>query len=393
MERIPAGLFDTSGDPILTVTITALLAVVGALLVHALLRAVSLRLTARRPYLPLLLKKAVGPTRLLFPVLALQAVWLTAPAGYPGLAGWRHATLLAGIGATTWLVVNLLVGIRDIVVRRFPADIEDNLVARRILTQTTVLMRTLSAVAVLLGISTALMTFPAVRQVGTSLIASAGVAGLVVGFAAKPVLGNLIAGLQIALTQPIRIDDVLIIENEWGRVEEITGAYVVVKIWDERRLIVPLQWFIEHPFQNWTRQTAHIIGTVFLWADYRMPVEPLRRELAAICKAAPEWDGQVCILQVTDATHQAMQLRALVSSKDSGLNWDLRCRVREGLVAFMQREHADALPRLRAEMAPAGPCHEETGAERGEEGQLSSAKSAATPERRRERRRGGVRMD
>jgi hypothetical protein len=164
---------------------------------------------------------------------------------------------------------------------------------------------------------------------------------------------------------------------------------VVVKIWDERRLIVPLQWFIEHPFQNWTRKTAHIIGTVFLWVDYRMPVEPLRRELAAICKAAPEWDGQVCLLQVTDATHQAVQLRALVSSKDSGLNWDLRCRVREGLVAFMQREHADALPRMRAEMAEAGPCHGEMGAERGEEGQLSSAKSAATPERRRERRRGG----
>lgn len=382
-----AGLLDVAGDPVLATTAAALLAAPVALLVHLLLKAASLRLFARHAYIPQLLRKAVAPTRLLLPALALEAVWVLAPAGYPGLSAWRHATLLAAIGAATWLAVNLLMGIRDVILRRFPADIEDNLLARRILTQTTVLMRTLSGLAVLLGISAALMTFPAVRQFGTSLIASAGVAGLVMGFAAKPVLGNIIAGLQIAMTQPIRIDDVLIVENEWGRVEEITGAYVVVKIWDERRLIVPLQWFIEHPFQNWTRKSAHIIGTVFLWVDYRMPVEPLRRELETICQAAPEWDGQVCLLQVTDATHQAVQVRALVSSKDSGLNWDLRCRVREGLVAFMQREHGEALPRLRAEMAPAGPCHGETGAETGEVGERSSAKSAATPERRRERRR------
>lgn len=381
-----AGLFTVSDDPVVNATVIALGAVAAALLAHSLLKAILPRLVGRGPYIPILLRQAGAPTRLLFPALALQAVWTTAPAAYPWLGGWRHATLLVTIAAGTWLLVNLLMGIRDIIVRRFPADIEDNLVARRVLTQTTVLMRTLSGLAVLLGVSMALMTFPAVRQIGTSLVASAGVAGLVVGFAAKPVLGNLIAGLQIAMTQPIRIDDVLIVENEWGRVEEITGAYVVVKIWDERRLIVPLQWFIEHPFQNWTRKSAHIIGTVFLWVDYRMPVEPLRRELETICKAAPEWDGNVCLLQVTEATHQAMQVRALVSSKDSGLNWDLRCRVREGLLAFMQRDYGDALPRLRAEMAPLAEPHDETGAERGQEGRLSSAKSAATPERRRQPR-------
>jgi small-conductance mechanosensitive channel len=383
---LSTGLFYTFDAPYLATAAAALAVVVLMLLVHALVRAVSLRLASRRPYAPLLLERAVAPTRLLFPALALQALWTLAPALFPGLAFWRHLTLLMVIAAVTWLAVHLLMGIRDIILRRFPADAEDNLAARRILTQTTVLMRTLSALAVLLGLSMALMTFPAVRQFGTSLIASAGVAGLVIGFAAKPVLGNLIAGLQIAMTQPIRIDDVLIVQGEWGRVEEITGAYVVVKIWDERRLIVPLQWFIENPFQNWTRKTANIIGTVFLWADYRMPVEPLRRELEVICKAAPEWDGQVCLLQVTEAANQAMQVRALVSSRDSGLNWDLRCRVREGLVAFMQREYGDCLPRLRAEMsAPAAP-HGDTGAERGEAGKTFSAKSSATPERRRQRR-------
>jgi small-conductance mechanosensitive channel len=203
---------------------------------------------------------------------------------------------------------------------------------------------------VLLALSMILLTFPNVRQIGTSLLASAGVAGLALGFAAKPVLGNLIAGLQIALTQPIRLDDVVIIENEWGRIEEITGTYVVVKIWDERRLVVPLNWFMENPFQNWTRTSSKLIGTVFLWVDYSLPLEPLREELKRICAGAPEWDGWVCLLQVTDANEKAMQLRALVSSADSPLSWDLRCRVREGLIAFVQANYPQSLPRLRAEL-------------------------------------------
>jgi hypothetical protein len=216
-----------------------------------------------------------------------------------------------------------------------------------------VLGRTATALLVLLGLAAALMTVPGVRQVGTSLLASAGVVGLAVGLAAKPVLSNLIAGLQIALTQPIRLDDVVIIEGEWGRIEEITGSYVVVRIWDQRRLVVPLNWFIEHPFQNWTRTNAELIGTVFLWLDYRVPMEPLRAELQRLCAATPKWDGRVCVLQVTDANEQAMQVRALVSSADSGSNWDARCFVREGLIAFVQQHYPDALPHRRNEVMSA----------------------------------------
>ena len=177
-------------------------------------------------------------------------------------------------------------------------------------------------------------------------------AGLVAGIAARPVLGNLIAGLQIALSQPIRLDDVVVIQGEWGRIEEITGTYVSVRLWDQRRLIVPLQWFIENPFANWTRSSSQIIGTVFLYVDYRMPLAPLREELARIVEAAPEWDRRVQVLQVTDGTERAMQLRALVSSLDSGLNWDLRCRVREGLLDFIQQRYPQYLPRARADVRP-----------------------------------------
>src|SRR5258706_10199305 len=206
-------------------------------------------------------------------------------------------------------------------------------------------------VIVIIGVGGALMTFPNVRQIGASLLASAGVAGLVAGIAARPVLGNLIAGLQIALSQPIRLDDVVVIQGEWGRIEEITGTYVSVRLWDQRRLIVPLQWFIENPFSNWTRSSSQIIGTVFLYVDYRMPLEPLRAELGRIVEQAPEWDRRVQVLQVTDAGERAMQLRVLVSSQDSGLNWDLRCRVREGLVDFIQTHYPQYFPRARAEVS------------------------------------------
>jgi len=200
------------------------------------------------------------------------------------------------------------------------------------------------------GLAVVLMTFPEVRAVGTSLLASAGLVGLVAGMAARPVLSNLIAGVQLALTQPIRLDDVLIVEGEWGWVEEITGTYVVLRLWDLRRLVVPLQWFIEHPFQNWTRTNADIIGSVFWWVDYRLPLAPLRAELERLCRAAPEWDGKLALLQVTEAGERAMQLRALVTARDSPKCWDLRCRVREGIIDFIQREYPQYLPRMRAEV-------------------------------------------
>ncbi len=173
--------------------------------------------------------------------------------------------------------------------------------------------------------------------------------GIVAGIAARPVLSNLIAGLQLALAQPIRIDDVLIIKGEWGHVEEITGSYVVLKVWDERRLIIPLQWFIENPFENWTRSKSHILGTVILYLDFATPMEPLRAEVERVVKAAPEWDGRVCVVQVTDASERAMQVRILISGASSGDAFDLRCRVRERLLAFLAREYPDSLPRVRLE--------------------------------------------
>ena len=208
---------------------------------------------------------------------------------------------------------------------------------------------------VMAGLAMVLMTFPGARQVGASLLASAGVVGLVAGIAARPVFSNMIAGLQIALAQPFRIDDVLIIEGEWGRVEEITGTYVVLKIWDERRLIIPLQWFIEHPFQNWTRTSSEILGTVFLYADYALPLEPLRAEFQRVLETAPEWDQRVSVLQLTDVTERTIQIRVLVSARSSGLAFDLRCRVREALVTFIQREYPDCLPQVRAPQQPASP--------------------------------------
>jgi hypothetical protein len=188
------------------------------------------------------------------------------------------------------------------------------------------------------------------EQIGGSLLASAGVAGIAAGIAARPVLGNLIAGLQIAFTQPIRLDDVVIMENEWGRIEEITATYVVVKIWDERRLIVPLQWIIEHPFENWTRSTSQLLGTVLLWLDYRIPLAPLREELLRVCKSAPEWDQRVSIIQVVDCNEHGMQIRVLISAGDASRRWDLCCRVREAMIDFVQRECPQYLPCLRAEI-------------------------------------------
>jgi len=213
-----------------------------------------------------------------------------------------------------------------------------------------VLRRVLVVVILIVGLSVMLMTFPTVRQFGATLFASAGLAGLVVGMAARPALANLLAGLQIAMTEPIRIDDVVIVDGEWGRIEEITTTYVVVCIWDLRRLIVPLSYFIEHPFQNWTRQTADLLGTVSIYADYTVPVEEVREELHRILDGSEQWDRKVWGLQVTDATERTMTLRALMSAPDSSKAWDLRCLVRERLIAFLQAKHPQSLPRARAEV-------------------------------------------
>ena len=339
-----------TGNPWLDLATASLAAIAGALIVHGVGAAILERVLRFHQIGAVIVRRAREPARWVLIFAALGLVLQGAAPTPPSLPTLRHANGLLVIAAVTWLALAAIDALVDIVAAFNPRDVADNLHARRVRTRTRVLGRTLKTFAIVFGVSAALITFPGVRQLGATLLASAGVAGLVAGLAARPVLGNLIAGLQIAFTQPIRIDDVLIVEGEWGTVEEITGAYVVVKIWDERRLVVPLQWFIEHPFQNWTRTSSQIIGTVFVWVDYRVPVEPVRAQFLRLCQEAPEWDGRVANLQVTELGEHAMQLRGLASSVDSGKNWDLRCRLREGLIAWLQGEHPGSLPRARAEV-------------------------------------------
>jgi small-conductance mechanosensitive channel len=213
-----------------------------------------------------------------------------------------------------------------------------------------VLKRVISTIVILITAGAALMTIGAVRQVGVSLFASAGVAGLAVGLAARPLLANLIAGVQLAMTQPIRIDDAVIVENEWGRIEEITSTYVVVRIWDLRRLIVPLSYFIEKPFQNWTRESTALLGSVLLYLDYAAPIDRIRAKAAEIAQNSKLWDRRVVNVQVSDAKERTIEVRVLVSAADSSTAWDLRCEMREKLIAFLRAEFPESLPRARADV-------------------------------------------
>jgi len=253
-----------------------------------------------------------------------------------------------------WLLLGLVRYFQDFLLRRYQLDAEDNLQARRMYTQISIIRKLITVVVILLALASVLMQFETLRYIGTGILASAGLAGIIIGFAAQKTIGNLLAGFQIAITQPIRIDDVVVVEGEWGRIEEITLTYVVVKIWDLRRLVLPISYFIEKPFQNWTRESAEILGTVYMHLDYTAPVGALRNRLHAILKESQNWDGKVCRLQVTDTTEKTMQLRALMSAANAGAAWELRCEVREKLVAFMQTEHPHCLPTFRASVTSSG---------------------------------------
>lgn len=346
LDRLPLGPWGLT-------LVSAVVAMVAAWLIFQTGAAVVRRAVARSPSASLVTQSARRPAAYVLPLLALQFVLRAAPDDLSGIGLARQFTTIVLIAAVTWLVVRIVQSCGDAVILSRPIEnISDNLMARRIQTQTKVVTRMVTGMVVLIGVSLALMTIPDVRQIGTSLLASAGVAGIAAGLAARPVLGNLIAGLQIAFSQPIRLDDVVIVEGEWGRIEEITSTYVVVRIWDERRLVVPLQYWIEKPFQNWTRSSAQLLGTVFLWVDYRMPIQPIRDALKRVCEGSPLWDGRVCLVQVTDFSEKSMQLRCLVSTADSGKGWDLRCLVREELMSMMQKDYPEYLPRLRAEVDP-----------------------------------------
>jgi small-conductance mechanosensitive channel len=263
----------------------------------------------------------------------------------------RHGLGLALIAATAWLIIAMIDVLQAVLSDRYSSAMADNLVARRVYTQVQVLRRIATVIVTVLAIAVMLMTFPSIRHLGESLFTSAGLAAVVAGLAARTMLTNLLAGVQIALTQPIQIEDVVIVEGEWGWIEEITTTFVVVRIWDLRRLILPISYFIEKPFQNWTRKSADMLGTVFLYTDYSVPVEEIRQELHRVLLASKLWDGKVWALQVTNSTDHALELRALMSAANGSTAWDLRCFVREKLVEFLQNNYPNCLPKTRADIS------------------------------------------
>lgn len=248
------------------------------------------------------------------------------------------------------ILIQVIKILEDYFYHRFDFNKDDNLKERKIRTQLQFVRKIIIALIIIITAGVILLSFESMRKVGASLLTGVGIGGIIIGFAAQKSLGNLLAGFQIAFTQPIRIDDVLIVEGEWGRVEEITMTYVVLKIWDQRRLILPINYFIEKPFQNWTRVTAELIGSVFLYLDYTVPVEQLKQELARLLESNVLWDRRVMSLQVTDAKENSVEIRALVSGKNSSDVFDLRCHIREGLISFIQKNHPECLPKTRAEI-------------------------------------------
>ncbi|MDD5679657.1 MAG: mechanosensitive ion channel [Candidatus Omnitrophica bacterium] len=293
-----------------------------------------------------------SPLRFLIPVLCLTAVMPLLRLPEKSISAISHFIQILLIALFGWVAMKILYVLRDAFLNRYDLNVRDNVRARGMHTQMRMISNIIGVVIVLLTVSFILMSFSEVRHIGVSILASAGVVGVVMGFAAQKTLGNLIAGIQIAIAQPIRLDDVVVIENEWGRIEEITLTFAVVRIWDLRRLVVPISYFLEKPFQNWTRTSADLLGTVILYADYTIPVKEVRAELTRILENSSLWDKKVNALQVTDATEKTVELRALMSAADSSAAWDLRCEVREKLLEFLQRRFPKCLPRIRVETNP-----------------------------------------
>jgi small-conductance mechanosensitive channel len=340
--------------PVTAITELVVVAI-AALAAHALVYSLAGRVVRRTSSTldESFLEHTRQPSRLLAPLVALFIVLPVAPIDTALSSGLRHLVGLGIIAGAAWLVVSASWIVDDLALAHYRDEGSDDLHGRTVETQIAILRRLFVLATAVVTIAIGLLTFPEAQSLGASILASAGVAGIVIGVAAGPVISNLLAGIQIALTQPIRLEDVVVIDGEWGRIEEITTTYVVVRIWDLRRLVVPLTAIIQQPIENWTRTTAQILGTVEVHADYRVPVEEVRAELKRVLEGSKLWDGEVWGLQVTDSTERSMTLRALMSAGDSGAVWDLRCLVRERLIGYLQEHHPGALPRLRAETGPA----------------------------------------
>lgn len=328
-------------------------AVVIALVAHAIFFAIARRWSRSTPMVidNAAVEHGARPARAIVVIWALFLAMPVTPIETVHEGTIRHILGLGIIAAVAWLLNSLLDVIDDVTQARFDTEVEDNLQARRVRTQVRLLRRIMRFIIIIAAIAVMLMTFPSVRRIGEGLFASAGIAALIAGLAVRPTLSNLIAGIQLALTEPIRINDVVIVEGEWGHIEEIGLTYVVVRIWDLRRLIVPISYFLEQPFQNWTRQTANLLGAVYLYTDYNVPVEDVRQKLHEVLEESGMWDGNVWALQVTDSNDQSVELRALMSAPNSSVAWDLRCHVRERLIAYLQEHYPDSLPRTRAEIS------------------------------------------
>lgn len=338
----------TPGTPLGALALIAA-AIAAALLLHALAFWLMKRLIrrTRREDDDIVLCALQQPVRWLMVLLALGIVVEPLPLGDALERYWSVGSRMVLAAMVGWLAIAFTGALRQIVELRNDISVADNLQARRRRTRVAILHRITQFLIGFITLSMILIAIPGVRTIGVTLMASAGIAGLVLGAAAQPALKNLIAGIQMAFTEPIRIDDVVIVEGEWGRIEEIRLTYVVVRIWDDRRLVVPVSWFLEKPFQNWTRETSHLLGTVFFHVDPRADVGRIRRKIEEAAAANPRWDKRVAILQVTEHRAEALELRALLSARNAGDAFDLRCDVREAVMKFLRDEMPQALPRNR----------------------------------------------
>jgi small-conductance mechanosensitive channel len=291
-----------------------------------------------------------GPLLLGLPALAVLASVPATGFEQTVVEAVGHGATIAVIVSVGWFAVAVMMVARRVIEHRYRMEEADNRKARAVNTKFRVITRVLILLVVVVTTGAVLTTFPAVRSIGAGLLASAGVAGLVIGLAARPFVETALASIQVALTGPINVDDVLVVEGEWGRVEEIRPTYVVVRIWDDRRLVVPLTYFLNRPFQNWTRRSADITGAVTVTVDYRTPVDGVREALRPVIEGHTNWDRRFWNVQITDADTHGMTLRVLCTAADASRAWDLRCDIREALIAWLNANHPDCLPRVRAEL-------------------------------------------
>ena len=356
MDELMDAIFDFIGRGFYPeLLVISVLSIVAGLIIEAITLSI-LRLYSKKTNSVLTASIAArlkGPLSWFIPLLLIIVFTQTLLGDYPEYHSIKQAFDTVFYAVCGWLVVKLVYIFTDVILNRFAIDNADNLQERKIVTQIQFIRK-----IVIIGVSVIfaaiiLLSFEGVRKLGAGLLTSAGIMGIIMGFAAQKSISNLLAGLQLAFSQPVRIDDVVIVEGEWGRIEEITLTYVVVRIWDLRRLIIPLNYFIERPFQNWTRTSADILASVFIHADYRLPVDAVRNELTRLLEQTDLWDKKVNVTQVTKCTEKTIEIRALVSAGTSGEAWDLQCYVRENLVKFIATEYPEYLPLTRIEPAQA----------------------------------------